>query len=139
MNLRVDCPEQSPSAMRNTRPPRISYRHSIQPPLGRLLAQAPPLHRPAQWHDSFGDNIKIVLRLSSRELLHMISCQTGVPGAKYTSIVSRTLITPGCRNVLDLRTAFFARGRRDLFALMSNAKTLQAEPSSYTSHDIVSR
>jgi hypothetical protein len=49
------------------------------------------------------------------------------------------LITPGCRNVLDLRTAFFARGRRDLFPLMSNAKTLQAEPSSYTSHDIVSR
>lgn len=45
-------------------------------------------------------------------------------------MVSKTLITPGCRNVLDLRTAFFARGRRDLFALISNTKTLQAEPSS---------
>lgn len=51
-------------------------------------------------------------------------------------MVSKTLITPGCRNVLDLRTAFFARGRRDLFAWISNAKTLQIDPSSYCLRNI---
>lgn len=32
----------------------------------------------------------------------------------------------------DLRTAFLASGRRDLFAAISKVKTLHAEPSSYT-------
>lgn len=49
-----------------------------------------------------------------------------------TSIVSKTLITPGCLSVRDLRTAFFANGRRDLLEAISKVKTLQGEPSSYT-------
>lgn len=47
-----------------------------------------------------------------------------------TSIVSRTLMTPGCRNVRDFRTAFRARGRRDLLVAMSKVKMLHEEPSS---------
>lgn len=47
-----------------------------------------------------------------------------------TSTVSKTLITPGCRRVRSLRRAFRARGRRDLFAVMSKEKTLHFEPSS---------
>jgi hypothetical protein len=47
-------------------------------------------------------------------------------------MVSKTLITPGCLSVLNLRTAFFASGRRDLFALISKENTLQEEPSSYS-------
>jgi hypothetical protein len=47
-----------------------------------------------------------------------------------TSTVSNTLITPGCRSVLNLRSAFFARGRCDLFAFMSKLNMLHLEPSS---------
>jgi hypothetical protein len=53
--------------------------------------------------------------------------------SKHTSMVSITLIMPGCRSVLSFFTAFLARGRRDLFALMSMEKILQFEPSSYES------
>lgn len=47
-----------------------------------------------------------------------------------TSTVSKTLITPGCRSVRNLRRALRARGRRDLFAYMSKENTLHFEPSS---------
>lgn len=40
-------------------------------------------------------------------------------------------MTPGCLSVRDLRTAFLANGRRDLFAAISKVKILQADPSSY--------
>jgi hypothetical protein len=52
---------------------------------------------------------------------------------KLTSMVSITLIIPGCRSVLSFLTAFLARGRRDLFAPMSMEKILQFDPSSYES------
>lgn len=48
----------------------------------------------------------------------------------HTSTVSSTLTTPGCRIVRSFFNAFLARGSRDLFAVMSNAKMLQLEPSS---------
>ena len=47
------------------------------------------------------------------------------------STVSRTLITPGCRNVRSFLTAFRASGRRDLLAVTSKEKILQFDPSSY--------
>ena len=53
--------------------------------------------------------------------------------SKPTSMVSITLIMPGCRSVLSFLTAFLAKGRRDLLALMSMEKMLQLEPSSYES------
>lgn len=42
-----------------------------------------------------------------------------------------TLITPGWRNVRSLRAAFFAKGNRALFALMSKVKRQQGELSSW--------
>jgi hypothetical protein len=51
--------------------------------------------------------------------------------ANYTSTVSSTLITPGCRNVRSFFTAFLAIGRRDLFAVTSKENILQFDPSSY--------
>lgn len=40
------------------------------------------------------------------------------------------MITPGWRKVRSFLRAFFARGSRDLFAVMSKEKMLQFEPSS---------
>lgn len=47
-----------------------------------------------------------------------------------TSTVSKTLITPGCLRVRNLRRALRARGRRDLLADMSKENTLHLEASS---------
>lgn len=44
--------------------------------------------------------------------------------------MSKTLITPGWRNVRSFFSAFFASGSRDLFAVMSKEKMLQFDPSS---------
>jgi hypothetical protein len=52
-------------------------------------------------------------------------------GLVRTSTVSKTLITPGWRRVLNFLRAFLARGSRDLFAVMSKEKMLQVDPSSY--------
>lgn len=49
---------------------------------------------------------------------------------RFTSTVSNTLIMPGCLRVLSLRTAFLAKGNRDLLAAMSKLKILQFEVSS---------
>jgi hypothetical protein len=54
----------------------------------------------------------------------------GSPSTFYTSTVSSTLITPGCRNVRSFFTAFLAIGRRDLFAVTSKENILQFDPSS---------
>ena len=58
----------------------------------------------------------------------IITCPAGLV---RTSTVSRTLITPGCRSVRSFLRAFFARGRRDRLAVISNEKMLQLDPSSY--------
>lgn len=41
-------------------------------------------------------------------------------------------MTPGCLNVRSFLTAFFAIGRRDLFAVTSKENILQIDPSSYS-------
>ena len=106
-----------------------TYCHCVQSPLGGFLAQAPPLDVPGQRNHSFRHNVEIGLGLYrvspciSRSMLR----------PPITSIVSNTLITPGCLSVRDLRTAFLANGRRDLFAAISKVKMLQGDPSSYMS------
>lgn len=50
--------------------------------------------------------------------------------ALYTSTVSNTFITPGCRIVRSFFSAFLARGRRPLLAVISKEKMLQFDPSS---------
>lgn len=40
-------------------------------------------------------------------------------------------MTPGCRNVRSFLSAFFASGSWLFFAVMSNEKMLQFDPSSY--------
>lgn len=57
--------------------------------------------------------------------------------ASHTSTVSSTLMTPGCRNVRSFLSAFFARGSRLFFAVLSNENMLQLEPSSYYSRRLV--
>ena len=47
-----------------------------------------------------------------------------------TSTVSRTFTIPGCRRVRNFRRAFFAKGRRDRFALISKENMLHLELSS---------
>lgn len=87
---------------------------------------------PLEWSDSLGHDIESGLVLTKDQFLQPDPKCFILPLGKivYTSIVSKTLITPGCLKVLDLRTAFFANGSRDLFAATSNMKTLHAEPSS---------
>ena len=48
-----------------------------------------------------------------------------------TSTVSSTLMIPGCLNVFNFLTAFFASGSLDLLAVISKVSMLQFEPSSY--------
>lgn len=56
-----------------------------------------------------------------------------------TSTVSKTLITPGWRNVRSFFSAFFASGSRDLFAVMSKEKILQSDPSSCGACQVLAR
>ena len=56
----------------------------------------------------------------------------------YTSIVSKTLITPGCLSVLDLRTAFFANGSRDLFSRISSGANADSSNGRLPRNDVES-
>ena len=87
---------------------------------------------PLEWSDSLGHDIESGLVLTKDQFPQLDLKCIMLPLGKIvcTSIVSKTLMTPGCLKVLDLRTAFFAKGSRDLFAAISNVKTLHAEPSS---------
>lgn len=53
-----------------------------------------------------------------------------------TSTVSKILMTPGCLNVLNFRTAFRANGSHVLFFWVSNANMLHSEPSSLNSEAV---
>jgi len=105
----------------------------IQTPFGCLLAQTAPFHMPWQWHHPLCDNVDVVVCLCSpsaptARAYNTLSKKTR---STQTSIVSSTLTTPGCLNVRSLRTAFLARGNRDLFADTSKVNMLQGEPSSW--------
>lgn len=50
---------------------------------------------------------------------------------RSTSTVSKTFTTPGWRRVRNLRSAFRARGNRDLFADTSKENILHLDPSSW--------
>ena len=49
---------------------------------------------------------------------------------EYTSTVSSTFTTPGCLKVRNFRTAFLAKGSRDVLEATSKVKMLQSDLSS---------
>ena len=126
MNLSVDCKEfcyqLDSQHLANT----LTYSYTVQAPFGRLFGDALAFHMPCQRRDTLGDDVYVVFRLYSNKFWNGPTIIL-----QRTSIVSSTLMTPGCRKVLNFRRAFFARGCRPLLLTLSKVKTLQGFPSSY--------
>ena len=100
----------------------------MQSPLNCFRWQTFSLNMPSQRGYALRCNIDVCICLKY-SLVSYVSIL--VVGEIMTSTVSKTFITPGCRNVRSLRNAFLARGRRDLLATISKENTLHFEPSSY--------
>lgn len=83
---------------------------------------------PPQWHHALGGDIYVGFGLVSAQLNVLVRAEEG---ALYTSTVSNTFMTPGWRMVRIFFSAFLARGRRPLLAVISKEKILQLELSSY--------
>jgi hypothetical protein len=77
-----------------------------------------------------GSNVDQLVCLACPPISAALFCSSRYVDASPTSIVSNTLTTPGWRNVLSFLSAFFAKGRRERFALMSKEKMLHFELSS---------
>jgi hypothetical protein len=105
----------------------IAYSNIVQSPFDALLGDSLSLSLPAERSYTFSCNVDVRVCLAWRS----ISASRSRRGYDMTtSTVSRTFITPGCRRVRNLRRAFLASGRRDLFAVTSKEKMLQRELSS---------
>lgn len=103
------------------------YRNTVYAPFQGLRAETLPLNVPPQRYKTFGRDVDVCVGLDTMDQPCVASKQA-VP--RYTSTVSKTLMTPGCRSVRSFFRAFFARGSWYLLAVMSKEKMLQFEPSS---------
>lgn len=105
-----------------------TYSNGMEAPFRGLLAHTLALDCPAQRRDPLGDDIDCGVRLPA---ISVVVLDHVLLLIMHTSIVSNTLMTPGCRSVLNFRTAFLAKGIADRFEAISKENMLHGEPSSY--------